>query len=110
MTSAFSRALDSVSVGLPLIDSGLGLFPLYLNAGQFLEADTGVEALRSGTVSIDETQSVPVLRLTNNGLKPVLFPAGDTVIGGAQNRALNVTVIAAPKTTVDVPVSCVERG
>lgn len=109
MKSAFSRALDSVSVGRPLIDSGLGLFPLYLNAGQFLDADAGVEALRSGAVSIDETNSVPVLRLNNTGLKPVLFPAGDTLVGGAQNRALNVTVIAAPKMTLDVPVSCVER-
>jgi ARG/rhodanese/phosphatase superfamily protein len=51
---------------------------------------------------------VPSLKVNNQADLPVLFVEGQTLIGGDQNRTMNVSVLLPAKTTTDVPVSCVE--
>jgi hypothetical protein len=53
---------------------------------------------------------VPELRLINKGDQPVLLIDGEELIGAKQNRVLNLTILAAAKSEIVIPVSCVEQG
>jgi hypothetical protein len=71
------------------------------------------EALAAGILNVTEVSeagSVPELTVSNSGRTMVLLIAGEQLVGAKQNRVLNVSVMAAPKSTTKIPVSCVERG
>ena len=71
------------------------------------------EALHCAAVTVTETSAageVPELRLANRGAYPVLLLDGEELVGAKQNRVLNLTILAPAKTTIRIPVSCVERG
>lgn len=42
--------------------------------------------------------------------RPVVFFAGDTIVGGKQNRVVNVTVWLAAAAKTTLPVTCLEMG
>jgi hypothetical protein len=60
------------------------------------------EAGASGTIS--------EVRFENNAEKPVLLLDGEELVGAMQDRVLNLTILAPPKRTTLIPVSCVEPG
>ncbi|HPW17725.1 MAG TPA: hypothetical protein PLP83_05035 [Candidatus Aminicenantes bacterium] len=71
------------------------------------------EALERGAFTITEVSeggSVPELMVANKGDVAVLILDGEELQGAKQNRILNTTILVAPKSTVKVPVSCVEQG
>lgn len=73
----------------------------------------GSEALAKGVVEVTEVPgaaAVGRLAIHNRLELPVLFVEGEELVGGMQNRVVNVTVMAAPKSTTELPVSCVEKG
>ena len=53
---------------------------------------------------------VPELRLENLGELSVLLLDGEGLVGAKQNRVLNLTILAPAKSTITIPVSCVEEG
>jgi hypothetical protein len=70
-------------------------------------------ALRAGTARITETSTagnVPELRFVNDGTDSVLLLDGEELVGAKQNRVLNLTILAPAKTSITIPVSCVEAG
>ena len=71
---------------------------------------TGPEAFESGLVTVTEhaIPQVASLVITNTARVPLLMIEGESLIGGRQNRTLNVTVLCPPHTATAVPVSCVE--
>ena len=44
------------------------------------------------------------------GPMPVLILGGDTIIGGAQNRIINLTILLKAAATTAIPVTCLEHG
>lgn len=71
------------------------------------------EALQRGLAEVSEVSesgSVPNLRFLNKGEQPVLLLDGEELAGAKQNRVLNLTILVPAQTTLDIPVSCVERG
>jgi len=97
---------DKVEVG------GLGVFPL---TGAVVDAPpylTGPEAFDLGLVRVGELDppQVPNLLVTNLADVPVLLVEGEMLVGGDQNRTMNVTVLCPPGADLVVPVSCVEAG
>ena len=71
------------------------------------------EALERGVFTVTEVSeggSVPELMVANKGDVAVLLLDGEELRGAKQNRILNTTILVAPKSTVKVPVSCVEHG
>ena len=71
------------------------------------------EALASGRTSVTEVSeggAVDWVRVDHNGHVPLLLLDGEHVIGAKQNRMFNASFLVAPGQTVDLPVSCVERG
>ncbi len=85
------------------------LFPTRDPACAYLTLD---EALPQG-FTISETSlsgSVPELAVRNPLDSKVLLYDGEELVGAKQNRILNLTVLVGAKTTVEIPVTCVEEG
>lgn len=106
------EALDRVLFAGCLKFKNLSVTPLVaLHNGEpdYLSLD---EALASGDVHVTETSEageVPELRLENHGASPVLLLDGEELVGAKQNRVLNLTILAPARTTIRIPVSCVEQ-
>jgi hypothetical protein len=59
---------------------------------------------------VDESGSVPELTVENPLAGRVLLYDGEELVGAKQNRILNVSVLVEAKSTLTIPVSCVEQG
>lgn len=59
---------------------------------------------------ISESGNVPVLQVVNELDEIVYLMDGQELIGAKQNRILNTDVLVPAKTTLEIPVSCVEQG
>jgi hypothetical protein len=70
------------------------------------------EAMAAKQVKISESdqESVNNLTLINTADRPVFVLAGEVIIGGKQDRIIGANTIVPPKTTLSVPVYCVEHG
>ncbi len=56
-----------------------------------------------------EQQTVPSVDAIT-GPMPVLILGGDTIIGGAQNRIINLSILLKAAARTAIPVSCLEHG
>jgi hypothetical protein len=103
----FQRDLD---VGEAIRIGGLTVYPLFGTDEGSLDYLTAPEALGVGLAEVSEQDnpSVPSLKVTNLADVPVLFLEGQTLLGGAQNRTMNVSVLVPAKSETSIPVSCVE--
>ncbi|MEW6439291.1 MAG: DUF6569 family protein, partial [Pseudomonadota bacterium] len=105
--------LSGVVCGEPQGKGNLTVFPL-ISRVEFRESllllDEAMEmgVLEMGEVS--ESGMVNTIIVKNNGDTPVLILDGEEVAGAKQNRMVNATVLVPQKSSVRVPVSCVERG
>lgn len=100
--------LDTVAIGWPITRMGVSFFPLYLAATDLPAILTG----EASDLAIDELDepSVQALRVRNPGDKPVLVVDGEHIVGGDQNRTINVTVLVAALADQEIPISCLESG
>ncbi len=69
-----------------------------------------IDAKQAIVEETSESGDVPLLAVRNDGAIPVLIPEGEILIGAKQNRTVNLTLLVAGKTQMQMPVSCVEAG
>ncbi len=109
-----SKSLEQVELGRSVSHSPLHLFPLVGGTTSAEDKFTLLdEALEGGSLRVeelDESGSVPELRVINGAAVPVLILEGDELIGAKQNRVVNSSVLVAAASELVLPVSCVERG
>lgn len=112
--NGIERLKGRLTTGNPIVRHNLTIFPLIDEtapaAADYLAFGP---AQRSGQVRITEVStsgSVPTLSVQTAGDSAVLLLDGEELIGAKQNRIVNLTILVAAKTTVAIPVSCVERG
>lgn len=102
--------LRHASIGVPIGRHGTWFFPIYVHQPT-TSAATGVTTSTDDLVVTEvDGGVVPRLRVHNPGPVPVLVTEGETLVGGRQNRVLNVSILVPGGATLDVPVSCVEQG
>lgn len=93
---------------------GLGVIPILAEDFQELPELEPLEvALERGTARVTETSpagEVPFLLLENKGDRPIILLDGEELVGGKQNRIINTTLVILAKTTVKIPVSCIQAG
>jgi hypothetical protein len=107
------NALSRIQIGAESTFGNMTIFPLLNGDSGSADYLTLDEALGRGLVQITEVSvqgSVPELKLKNESNEPVLLLDGEELIGAKQNRVLNLTILAPPKRTIIIPVSCVEAG
>lgn len=105
--------LSSVSIDSRLSHRNLEVFPIVAQSSVKFEYDTLEDALGKETVSVREVShggSVPELLLVNDNALPVLILDGEELVGAKQNRIVNLTIMAPAKSSLKIPVSCVEAG
>lgn len=103
--------LQGLELGNPQQHEDMVLFPITSGLNQGPDYITLAEALEKGLFEVGEVGpggSVPELKATNKGEKPVLLLDGEELRGAKQNRVLNTTIMVGPKSSVVIPVSCVE--
>jgi hypothetical protein len=108
-----ARTLHALALGEPRSWRGLTVFPLLAERSETPAYDSFRAAHAAGTFRITEVSEsgvVSTLRAVNEGARPVLLLDGEAVIGAKQNRVLNITIVVPARSTLDIPVSCVEQG
>ena len=73
-------------------------------------ARRGARAAACASARSSESGSVPELVVENPLAERVLLYDGEELVGAKQNRILNVSVLVEAKSTLTIPVSCVEQG
>ena len=99
-------------IGEPTEHRGVVITPLFPRNDPVVAYLTFDQALAGG-LRIRETSesgSVPELAVENPLADRVLLYDGEELVGAKQNRILNVSVLVEAKSTLTIPVSCVEQG
>ncbi len=104
--------LESLNVSRPITHENLTLFPVTDGHSKDLAYLLLEEALATGKLRVMERGegTVPELHLVNESEQMVFLMDGEALVGAKQNRTLNTSILAAAKSSFDIPVSCVEQG
>ncbi|HWA46786.1 MAG TPA: DUF6569 family protein, partial [Dongiaceae bacterium] len=105
--------LADLEIGAPLSSGRLTIYPLLTNRTArpgYLTLDQALAKGLAHVSEVGEAGSVPDLLFRNDGDLPVLLLDGEELVGAKQNRILNLTILVPAKTTLKIPVSCVERN
>jgi len=100
VTPLVTMSRDGLVIGA--LDWGVAREPAYA---------TATAAGRTGDLELREQGggTVPSIEAVTKEKTVVIF-AGDTVVGGKQNRIINVTVWLPATSVTPIPVSCLEAG
>ena len=106
------QRLSSFEAGEVIAFQGLAMVPLF---GASTEPDYLLleEALALGCAHVDEVSEsgdVNQLLFVNLCERPALLLDGEEIRGAKQNRVMNLSILAEAKSTLHIPVSCVEAG
>jgi hypothetical protein len=103
-----------LTVGSPARHRCLSVYPL-ISGGNcanatYLVLDDALATGRFRITEVSEGGSVPRLLAINDTSSPVFLLDGEELVGAKQNRVLNLSVMLAPNSKTEIPVSCVEAG
>ena len=103
--------LKDIHLGKSQSYDNLTIYPLFKktkpNLPDYLLLD---EALNQDLVEIRDIGNVSELLVINNADIDLLLINGEELLGGMQNRTVNITVLVPAKTSINIPVSCTEKG
>ena len=111
--SIIFETLNDARLGKPYSYENLTLFPLIKPVDGRPEYLTLDEAVASSVARVNEVSKsgeIPELSFENLSEKPILLVDGEELVGGKQNRILNLSILIPAKRTVIIPVSCTEAG
>jgi hypothetical protein len=103
-----------VAIGSPARHRALSVYPLTYTerctAPAYLVLDEALATGRFRITEVSESGSVPRLLATNDTSAAVFLLDGEELVGAKQNRVLNLSIMLAPRSKTEIPVSCVEAG
>jgi hypothetical protein len=108
-----TRTLESLSQAPPTTFLNLTVFPILGKCDYVRNYIPLRDAIRAGSASVREVSlggSVPELNVKNRGKQAILILEGEELVGAKQNRTANVTILVAARTSLRIPVTCVESG
>jgi len=110
---SIQKSLKEMEIGEAQQHGSLAMLPLLASSEGGVDYLLLGEALRSGVARVTEVSEsghVPELKFSNSADLPVLIFEGEELVGAKQNRTTNLTILAPPRTTIVIPVTCVEAG
>lgn len=113
MQAVIQTYLDEAKIGRKQSYRNLAVFPLlsgYAADMGYITLDEALSEELIEVMEVDESGSVPELRVVNRSPKMVLILDGEELVGAKQNRIVNTTILIRGKSTTVIPVSCVEQG
>ncbi|MEA2110145.1 MAG: DUF6569 family protein, partial [Pseudomonadota bacterium] len=111
--TVIAQRLEKISLKATQQFKNLTMFPLVEenpHEADYLLLEEALEAATARVTEISAGGSVPELKFINDADRPVLLLDGEELVGAKQNRIINLTILVAAKSTVIIPVSCVESG
>jgi hypothetical protein len=112
MPTLESHFAAEITVAEPTVVGSLAVFALIADGPPSVQYVSFAEASQHGATvkELDGGASVNDLTVHNALDESVLLYEGEEVLGAQQNRTLDVSVLVAAKSSLRVPVSCVEAG
>ncbi|MEI6125528.1 MAG: DUF6569 family protein [Pseudomonadota bacterium] len=110
MFTAYVRGLKT---GNMQVYKNLAMLPLLSDASSevaYLLLDEALDKHLIEVTELTEGGHVPELKVINKSDTMVLLLDGEELVGAKQNRIINTTILIAAKSTIIIPVSCVEQG
>ena len=112
--NTINNLIEDVILGAPPRHRGLSVFPLksrvHLATGSYLVLDDVLTTSQFRITEISEHGSVNQLLAINDIESQIFLLDGEELVGAKQNRVLNLSIMLAPKSKTEIPVSCVEAG
>ena len=108
LTDLLGKVRAGPAVPLPSVS----VVPLLLDEPG-ADAELLEEGLSAGHTQVNEVSEggdVNTVNVLHRGDKLLLLVDGEEITGAKQNRVVNASFLVKPGQTVDIPVSCVERG
>ena len=113
MDTIIRSYLSQLEIGDPTTHKNMTVFPLFHKTAVGPDYITLEEAIEQDLITleeIDESGSVPNLKVTNKSPHSVLLMDGEEVAGAKQNRLINTSILIRGRTEIVIPVSCSEMG
>lgn len=115
METLYEQLLTEIEVLEPVGANGFQVFGLRRKSGNhsalsYLTLDEALQQNLVDVTEIDESGSVPTLKVSNKAEDLLFLMAGEQLQGAKQNRVLNVSIMVNAMTEIPIPVSCVEAG
>lgn len=104
--------LGGLHAGRPMTSDNLTIVPMF-GPRTGPEVILLSEALQRGTAEVTEVREraqVDRVTVVNRSPVPILVLDGEEIVGARQNRVVSSTILVPGANTLDLPVSCVERG
>src|SRR5262245_57789147 len=109
--ASIDHMISALAIGRPERYQGLAVYPLTRSSGCFspdyLVLDEALGTRLFHITEVSESGIVPRLLATNEGDTPVFLLDGEELVGSKQNRIVNLSLMLGPKSTTEIPVSCV---
>jgi hypothetical protein len=108
-----NNVLDQIELGEIKTFEHISVIPIISKTTAGMDYRTLPEVLGGEDVRISEISSsgsVGELSLVNDSGEFLLLLDGEELIGAKQNRVMNSSIMAAPRSKIKIPVSCTEQG
>jgi hypothetical protein len=105
--------IENLYTGEPVTVGQLKVTPVFIREERALPFLEFEEALAQNLVEVTEVSeggSVPNLFVNNKADRDVIIVDGELLVGAKQNRVVNTTIVIPARTSVEIPVTCVEQG
>jgi hypothetical protein len=105
--------IENLYTGEPVRIGQLKVTPVFIREERALSFLEFEEARARGLVEVTEVSeggSVPNLFVNNKADRDVIIVDGELLVGAKQNRVVNTTIVIPARTSVEIPVTCVEQG
>jgi hypothetical protein len=108
-----NNVLDQIELGELTTYKQISVIPIISKTAPGIDYRTLPEVLGGEDVRISEISSsgsVGELSLINDSEEFLLLLDGEELMGAKQNRVMNSSIMAAPRSKMKIPVSCTEQG
>jgi hypothetical protein len=105
--------IENLYTGEPVTVGQLKVTPVFIReerALPFLEFEEALARELVEVTEVSEGGSVPALFVNNKADLDVIIVDGELLVGAKQNRVVNTTIVIPARTSVEIPVTCVEQG
>jgi hypothetical protein len=113
MNATLHTTVGKLRFGAPMTFKNLTVIPLFdemIHPLGYLSLKTALENGTALVTEVNDSGSVPELKVKNNSFMPILIIDGEELIGAKQNRIANTSILLQANSETLIPVSCTESG
>jgi|GEM_PF-117355 len=113
MGSIVREHLTGLKFGEMQTFKNMAILPIFMSINDgpdYLTLKEALDAKHLIITEVDQSGSVPMLKVINTANRLILLLDGEELIGAKQNRVLNTSILLAQNSKTLIPVSCTEQG